>query len=93
MRATILLFGVCTSPVLAAPAVKDATPAPTIEILLDGKGYKPSDPAVAKAGVEAAIKLMAASHITDYFPPDRHISPKHWDDQVTARVASGFFSE
>jgi hypothetical protein len=68
---------------VAAPAAKTEKPTVVVDGLIGGEAVRPQG-ASAEAGVEAALKLLAGSKLTDFLQPGERIGEDFWDAWVTA---------
>jgi RNA polymerase sigma factor (sigma-70 family) len=66
-------------------AKTDKEPTTTIDGLVDGKKVQP-DPGLVESGAEAAIKLLAASHLTDFLNLGQPIGQAIWQKQVATGI-------
>jgi hypothetical protein len=67
---------------MAAPATKAEKPTVVIDGLIGGEAVHP-DSASVERGVEAGLKLLAGSKLTDYLHPGERIGEEFWDAWVT----------
>jgi hypothetical protein len=82
----LMAVAICGGAVaLAAPTPKEDKPDAAIDGLVQGKPVRP-DAKVVRPGAGAAVKLLAASNLTDFLNPGQPVDKDVWMQEVAAGI-------